>query len=120
MASATKDLVEKKLIYLYLSIYSTTNQAFARMAINTFHKDLSNANPNVRALALRSLSNLRFKGRSEYAMPGFNNGLSDFAPSVKRSSILGLTKLAVEEIRAGREEARDEALLGKFYEMLRE
>lgn len=65
------------------------------MAINTFLKDLSNPNPNVRALALRSLSNLRFKGRSEYALPAFNNGLNDFAPSVKRSAILGLTKLAV-------------------------
>ena len=95
MASATKDLVEKKLIYLYLSIYSTTNPAFARMAINTFLKDLSNPNPSVRALALRSLSNLRFKGRAEYALPAFKNGLNDFAPGVKRSAILGLTKLAV-------------------------
>ena len=85
------------------------------MAINTFQKDLSNANPNVRALALRSLSNLRFKGRAEYALPAFNNGLNDFAPSVKRSAILGLTKLAVEEIRGGGQESRDESLLGRFY-----
>jgi AP-4 complex subunit beta-1 len=63
MASATRDPVEKKLVYLYLSIYSNTNQNFARMTINTFLKDISSPNPNVRALAIRSLSNLRFKGR---------------------------------------------------------
>lgn len=63
LASATKDPVEKKLIYLFLSIYSTTNQSFARMAINTFMKDINNPNPNVRALAIRSLANLRFGGR---------------------------------------------------------
>jgi vesicle coat complex subunit len=72
------------------------------MAINTFLKDISNQNPNVRALAMRSLSNLRFKGRDEFALPAFNSGLNDFAPSVKRSAILGLTKLAVEDIRNGR------------------
>jgi vesicle coat complex subunit len=90
------------------------------MAINTFQKDLSNANPNIRALAMRSLSNLRFRGREEYALPAFNNGLNDFAPSVKRSAILGLVKIAVEQIRAGQKDARDETLLSKFYELLRE
>ncbi len=63
LASATKDMKQKKLIYLYLSIYSHNNQQFARMAINTYLKDLSSPNPNVRTLAARSLSNLRFKGR---------------------------------------------------------
>lgn len=95
MASATRDPVEKKLIYLYLSIYSATNQNFARMAINTFQKDISSPNPNVRALAVRSLANLRFKGREEYALPAFTNGLNDFVPLVKRSCMMGLVKIAV-------------------------
>ena len=63
IASATKDIIEKKLIFYYLSIYSNTNVDFARMAINTFMKDTVSANPNVRALSIRHLSNLRFKGR---------------------------------------------------------
>lgn len=63
IASATKDLVEKKLVFFYLSIYSSHNADFARMAINTFKKDSTSANPNIRALAIRHLSDLRFKGR---------------------------------------------------------
>ena len=120
IASATKDIVEKKLIYLYLSIYSSENPNFARMAVNTYLKDISNPNPSVRALAMRSLSNLRFKGRDEYALPAFNGGLNDFSAFVKRSSMLGLTKIAVEHARKNQEEERNDALLSKFYELLRE
>jgi vesicle coat complex subunit len=63
IASGTKDPVEKKLIFFYLSIYSNHNPDFARMAINTFTKDTNSADPGIRALAIRHLSNLRFKGR---------------------------------------------------------
>jgi len=39
MASYTEDLVQKKLIYLYLSSYVEKNQDLAVMAINTYLKD---------------------------------------------------------------------------------
>jgi len=39
------------------------------MAINTFIKDCNSPNPNIRALAIRHLSNLKFKGREEYTYP---------------------------------------------------
>jgi vesicle coat complex subunit len=51
------------MIYFYLINYSKNNENFARMAINTFLKDADSPNPNIRALSLRHLSNLRFKGR---------------------------------------------------------
>ena len=63
IASATKDLVEKKMIFHYLTIYSQNNNNFARMAVNTFMKDANSNDPAVRALAIRHLSNLRYKGR---------------------------------------------------------
>ena len=63
LASSTKDMVEKKMIYFYLINFSKGNDNFARMAINTFLKDSSSPNASVRALSLRHLSNLRFKGR---------------------------------------------------------
>lgn len=63
IASGTKDVVEKKLIFFYLSIYSHYNHDFARMAVNTFTKDSYSPNPHIRALSIRHLSNLRFKGR---------------------------------------------------------
>ncbi len=63
LASSTKDLVEKKMIYFYLINFSKGNDGFARMAINTFLKDTNSMNAQIRALSLRHLSNLRFKGR---------------------------------------------------------
>ena len=39
MASYTLDLVQKKLIYLYLSTYAEKNPDLAIMAINTYLKD---------------------------------------------------------------------------------
>lgn len=107
LASATRDLVEKKLIYHYLSIYSSANENFARMAINTFVKDCSSANPSIRAFAVRNLANLRFRGREEYAYPLLLQGLSDFSPLVKKSCVMGLTKLIVEKNRTLETPVRD-------------
>lgn len=120
LASATRDLVEKKLIYHYLSIYSSANENFARMAINTFVKDCSSPNPNIRAFAIRNLANLRFKGREEYAYPLLLQGLNDHSPLVKKGCVMGLTKLIVEKNRTLETPLRDEGILNRFYEMIRE
>lgn len=99
LACATKDIVEKKLIFMYLAIYSQLNEDFARMAINTFMKDCYSLNPNIRSLAIRHLSNLRFKGREEYILPILKAGLDDYSPMVKRSCVMGIVKLSVEKNR---------------------
>lgn len=93
LASSTKDMVEKKMIYFFLINFSKGNDNFARMAINTFLKDAQSQDPSVRAHSLRHLSNLRFKGRDEYVLPLLKKGLGDFSPLVKKSSMMGLTKI---------------------------
>ena len=69
------------------------------MAINTFLKDANSQNSNIRALSLRHLSNFRFKGRDDYVLPLLKKGLYDFNAIVKRSSIMGLTKIITEKNR---------------------
>ncbi len=59
MASYTQDLVQKKLIYLYLSCYAENNPDLAIMAVNTYLKDCQNSDPKIRGLALRNLCNLK-------------------------------------------------------------
>lgn len=86
-------MVEKKMIYFFLINFSKGNDNFARMAINTFLKDAQSQDSSVRALSLRHLSNLRFKGRDEYVLPLLKKGLGDFSPLVKKSSMMGLTKI---------------------------
>lgn len=81
------------MIYFYLINFSKGNDNFARMAINTFLKDANSQNANIRALSLRHLSNLRFKGRDEYVLPLLKKGLTDPSPLVKKSCIMGLTKI---------------------------
>lgn len=72
------------------------NADFARMAINTFMKDTISSNPNVRALSIRHLSNLRFKGREDYVLPILQRGLDDFSPIVKKSCVMGLNKIITQ------------------------
>ncbi len=81
------------MIYFYLINFSKGNDNFARMAINTFLKDTNSMNAQIRALSLRHLSNLRFKGREEYVLPLLKKGLKDADPLVKKSCIMGLSKI---------------------------
>lgn len=39
MASYTNDIIQKKMIYLYLTTYAESHPELAIMAINTFKKD---------------------------------------------------------------------------------
>lgn len=58
-AGATQDVVQKKLVYLYLGNYSQSNSDLALLTINTLQKDCKDRNPMVRGLALRSMCSLR-------------------------------------------------------------
>ena len=107
IASATKDTIEKKMIFQYLSLYSHNNANFARMAINTFMKDSYSSDPVIRSLAIRHLSYLRFKGREEYIMHLLKKGLSDHHPSVKKACLMGITKVITEQNRLKTEPVRD-------------
>ena len=59
-------------------------------------------------LAIRNLSNLRFKGREEYVMPILKKGLDDFSPTVRKACLMGMTKLINEANRKTAEPVRDE------------
>lgn len=59
-ASATVDIVQKKLVYLYMCTYAPLKPDLALLAINTLCKDCSDPNPMVRGLALRSMCSLRW------------------------------------------------------------
>uniref|UniRef100_A0A8B9H8E4 Adaptor related protein complex 4 subunit beta 1 n=1 Tax=Astyanax mexicanus TaxID=7994 RepID=A0A8B9H8E4_ASTMX len=59
-ASATVDIVQKKLVYLYMVTYAGHKPDLALLAINTLRKDCADPNPMVRGLALRNMCNLRY------------------------------------------------------------
>ncbi|KAL1020490.1 hypothetical protein UPYG_G00000750 [Umbra pygmaea] len=57
-ACATVDIVQKKLVYVFLCSYASVNPELSLLVINTLRKDCSDPNPMVRSLALRNMSNL--------------------------------------------------------------
>lgn len=58
-AASTKDLVQKKLAYMYISTQAEQNADLVILAVNTFQNDLQDENPFVRGLALRTLCSMR-------------------------------------------------------------
>ncbi len=56
----SKDVVQKKMVYQYVTHYAYSNQELAILTINTLAKDCRDESPLIRGLALRSLSSLRF------------------------------------------------------------
>jgi AP-4 complex subunit beta-1 len=93
MASATKDLIEKKMIYLYLSVYAEQNPDLAIMAIASYQRDCKHPEPKIRGMALRSLCSLRFSGSFEYMQPAILEALKDLDGYVRKTAILGCVKL---------------------------
>jgi AP-4 complex subunit beta-1 len=66
MAIETRDLVIKKMVYLYMCTYAQSNPDLAIMCVNTLQRDCGNEDPMVRGLALRSLCSLRLPSIVEY------------------------------------------------------
>eukprot|EP00397_Hematodinium_sp_SG-2012_P010110 GEMP01010216.1.p1 GENE.GEMP01010216.1~~GEMP01010216.1.p1 ORF type:complete len:806 (+),score=184.17 GEMP01010216.1:132-2549(+) len=93
MASATSDLVQKKMIYLYLANYAECNQEIAILAVNTLQKDFRDDDPMIRGLALRSLCSLRLLNMLEYLEPAIKTGLQDVSGYVRKTAIVGTLKL---------------------------
>jgi AP-4 complex subunit beta-1 len=94
--SSTNDIVQKKMIYLYLVNCVESNQEIALMAINTLSKDcriISSPDSKIRGLALRNLCSLRFAGSEEYIQTAIQDGIKDTDPYVRKTAIIGLIKL---------------------------
>ncbi|KFO30346.1 AP-4 complex subunit beta-1 isoform X1 [Fukomys damarensis] len=115
-ASATVDIVQKKLVYLYMCTYAPLKPDLALLAINTLCKDCSDPNPMVRGLALRSMCSLRMPGVQEYIQQPVLNGLRDKASYVRRVAVLGCAKM--HNLHGDSEV--DGALVNELYSLLRD
>merc|ERR1719299_92116 len=93
MASCTNDLVQKKMIYLYLVNYAESNPELAILAVNTLQKDCRDDDPLIRGLALRSLCSLKLGNMVEYLEPAIRQGLKDMNGYVRKTTVFGVAKL---------------------------
>eukprot|EP01097_Dermamoeba_algensis_P000796 TRINITY_DN1285_c0_g1_i1.p1 TRINITY_DN1285_c0_g1~~TRINITY_DN1285_c0_g1_i1.p1 ORF type:complete len:788 (+),score=179.45 TRINITY_DN1285_c0_g1_i1:96-2459(+) len=116
MACNTRDMVQKKLVYLYLCTYAEQYPSLSLLAINTLQKDCRDDNPMVRGLALRSMSSLRLPQLVEYLLPPLKVGLSDPSPYVRKTAVLGLAKV----FRISPSYIRETGVINKLYDMIRD
>lgn len=93
MASATTDLVQKKMVYLYLVNYAESNSELAILAINTLQKDCRDDDPMIRGLALRSLCSLNLLNTVEYLQPAVKAALEDVNGYVRKTAVIGVVKV---------------------------
>ena len=93
MAIETKDIVIKKMVYLYLCNYCHKEPDMAVLCINTLRRDCDDDDPMVRGLALRSLCSLRLPSMLEYVQQPVRKGLSDISAYVRKTAVMGVLKL---------------------------
>jgi AP-4 complex subunit beta-1 len=93
MAIETRDLVIKKMVYLYLTNYARSHPELAQMCTNTLQKDCGNEDPMVRGLALRALCGLNLPQMVEYISEPLRKSLTDHHAYVRKTGVMGILKL---------------------------
>jgi vesicle coat complex subunit len=93
LAIETRDLVIKKMVYLFLCNYATTHPELAQMCTNTLQKDCGNDDPMVRGLALRALCSLHLPQMVEYISEPLRRSLTDHHAYVRKTGVMGILKL---------------------------
>ncbi|KAI0132430.1 adaptin N terminal region-domain-containing protein [Xylariales sp. AK1849] len=89
---ASPNLEIKKLVYIYLIHHAEQEPDLALLSINTIQKSLSDTNPQVRALALRTMSGIRVPVISQIVSLAIKKGVGDMSPYVRKAAALAIPK----------------------------
>lgn len=116
LAIETRDLVIKKMVYLFLCNYAETHPDLAQMCTNTLVKDCGNEDPMVRGLALRALCSLRLPQMIEYTSEPLRRSLQDGHAYVRKTGVMGILKM----YHLNKEEFDRSSFNDILYDMLRD
>jgi vesicle coat complex subunit len=89
----TEDLQLKRLVYLYLVTCSSQQPEESIMAVNTFIVDSADANPIVRALAVRAMCRIKLDTIAEHMVIPLKRSLKDKDPYVRKTAAIAVSKL---------------------------
>jgi vesicle coat complex subunit len=106
MLSSTQDLVQKKMVYHYMTQYAHAHPDIAILTVSTLQRDCKDISPMVRGLALRTMSSLRIKSTVEYLKPLIQQALADNSAYVRAVAVMAaakLAKVAPSQVEAGSE-----------------
>ncbi|ORX53726.1 hypothetical protein BCR36DRAFT_582007 [Piromyces finnis] len=89
---AVTSLEVKRLVYDYLLHYANKEQELALLAINTIQKELSDKNPEVRALAIRVMSSIKIPAIMTIVLQGIKKTIKDDSILVRQAAVNSLIK----------------------------
>jgi vesicle coat complex subunit len=89
---ASPNIEIKKLVYIYLLSHAEAEPDLALLSINTIQKSLSDSNPQVRALALKTMSGIRVPVISQIVSLAIKKGLGDMSSYVRKAAALAIPK----------------------------
>lgn len=82
----------KKLVYIYLVHYAESDPDLALLSVNAIQKSLTDQNPQVRAMALRTMSGMRVPVISQIVSLAIKRGCGDMSPHVRKAAALAIPK----------------------------
>ncbi|KAF2488187.1 Clathrin/coatomer adaptor, adaptin-like protein [Neohortaea acidophila] len=82
----------RPLVYNYLVHHAEQDPDTALLAINTIQKSLSDPNPAIRAMALKTMSAIRVPVISQIVSLAIKKGVSDLSPLVRKAAALACVK----------------------------
>lgn len=89
---ASPNIEIKKLVYIYLLQYAESEPDLALLSINAIQKSLTDQNPQVRAMALRTMSGIRVPVISQIVSLAIKRGCGDMSPLVRKAAALAILK----------------------------
>lgn len=89
---ANPNLEIKKLVYIYLLHYAESDPDLALLSVNAIQKSLTDQNPQVRALALRTMSGMRVPVISQIVSLAIKRGVGDMSPHVRKAAAFAIPK----------------------------
>lgn len=89
---ASPNIEIKKLVYIYLIHHAEQEPDLALLSINTIQKSLSDPSPQVRALALKTMSGIRVPVISQIVSLAIKKGVADMSPYVRKAAALSIPK----------------------------
>jgi AP-3 complex subunit beta len=88
----SNSLEVKKLVYIYLVHHAEAEPDLALLSINAIQKSLTDSNPQVRTMALRTMSGIRVPVISQIVSLAIKRGCGDMSPHVRKAAALAIPK----------------------------
>ncbi|GAB7338583.1 hypothetical protein MBLNU457_5323t1 [Dothideomycetes sp. NU457] len=82
----------RPLVYAYLVHHAEADPDTALLSVNTIQKSLSDSNPRVRAMALKTMSAIRVPVISQIVSLAIKKGIADMSPVVRKTAAFACVK----------------------------